>query len=139
MQRTEDGTWLDDHSVRTTNTNTVVFDVAPGTYTITESTPPSTWQLSNIITSGGTVSTNLSARTATVTVTTGQSSFIEFDNVNIISSAIVNTCGSPYVETFGVAGTTTSSYGPVLPNGYTPYHYNNFGTGSVLEMESTRL
>ncbi|MGM9511952.1 beta strand repeat-containing protein [Larkinella sp. GY13] len=131
VQRTENGTWLDDHAVNVTNGNTVIYNVAPGTYTITENSPPSPWQLTNITTSGGTVSADISTRTATVTVSAGQTSYIEFDNANIINSVVSNSCGAPYVETFGAAGTTVSTFGAALPNGYTSYHYDGSGTSAA--------
>ncbi|MGM9511951.1 GEVED domain-containing protein [Larkinella sp. GY13] len=123
FQRNEDITFIDDHTVNTVNANTVSFNVAPGTYTVTENSPPSSWQLSNIVTAGGSSTKDLPSRTATVTVLAGQTAYVEFDNVFTNATPISNSCGSPFIETFGTSGTTAYTFGPALPNGYTSYHY----------------
>ncbi|WP_421826522.1 GEVED domain-containing protein [Larkinella sp.] len=124
FQRNEDDSLLDDHTVNTVDANTVSYNVAPGTYTITENSPPSPWQLTNVRTAGGTASPNIITRSVTITVTAGQAGYVEFDNAFINSAVVSNSCGVPYVEDFGSAGTTTPTVGPALPNGYTSYHYD---------------
>ncbi|WP_229204034.1 GEVED domain-containing protein [Dyadobacter alkalitolerans] len=125
IQRREDGGWFNDHTVRLSGAgNSIVYNVAPGTYTISENAAPGSWELIKINTAGGAVSTNIPARTATVTVTAGQTAHVEFVNYNIQTSTISNSCGTPFVETFGASGSEAVSS---IPSIYTPYHYNEYG------------
>ncbi|GGN06308.1 hypothetical protein GCM10010967_46910 [Dyadobacter beijingensis] len=125
IQRREDGGWLNDHTVRTAGAgNSIIYNVAPGTYTISENAAPGSWELIKINTAGGSVSTDIANRTATVTVTAGQTAHLEFVNYNIQTSPISNSCGTPFVETFGASGSETVSS---LPSIYSPYHFNEYG------------
>ncbi|SDF71573.1 Por secretion system C-terminal sorting domain-containing protein [Dyadobacter soli] len=132
LQRVEDGTWLDDHTVNTTNGNTVLYNVAPGTYTITQNSPASPWELTNITTSSSAISTNLAARSAVITVAANQTALVEFNNSHIISEVISNVCGENYTEDFGSAGTTQPRFGGPLENGWTSYHYDGAGNSAAV-------
>ncbi|MHA4740632.1 T9SS type A sorting domain-containing protein [Dyadobacter sp. MSC1_007] len=125
IQRREDGGWMNDHTVHPSGTaNSIIYNVAPGTYTVTENTEPASWELIKINTSGGSVLTDIPARTATVTIAAGQTVHLEFVNYNIQSSIISNSCGTPYIETFGTSGSAALSVAPTI---YSPYHYNELG------------
>ncbi|WP_353718994.1 GEVED domain-containing protein [Dyadobacter sp. 676] len=125
IQRREDGGWLNDHTVHPSGTaNTVIYNVPPGTYTISENATPASWELIKINTAGGSVATDIPTRTATVTVTAGETVHLEFVNYNIQSSVISNSCGTPYVETFGASGSDTPSVTSTI---YSPYHYDELG------------
>lgn len=133
FQRNENDSFIDDHTVNIANGNTVTYNVIPGTYTITEDAAPAPWQLTDIVTaSGSVVSKDVTSRTITITVTADQTAYVEFDNANIISNVVSNTCGSPYIEDFGATGTTTPQIGPPLPNGYTAYHANGSAAGATM-------
>jgi hypothetical protein len=125
IQRREDGGWMNDHTVRSSGTgNSVIYNVAPGTYTITENPTSSSWDLIKINTAGGSVTTDIPSRTATVTIAAGETVHLEYVNYNIQSSVISNSCGTPYVETFGASGSGALSFAPTI---YSPYHYNEIG------------
>lgn len=125
IQRREDGGWMNDHTVHPSGTaNSIIYNVAPGTYTITENAAPASWELIKINTSGGSVITDIPARTATVTVAAGETVHLEYVNYNIQSSVISNSCGTPFVETFGASGSDALSVTSTI---YSPYHYNELG------------
>lgn len=125
IQRREDGGWMNDHAARATgHGNSIIFSVAPGTYTISENATPADWDLIKINSAGGSASTDIPTRTATVTVTAGQTAHLEFVNYNIQDSTISNSCGSPFIETFGASGSEAFS---VTSSTYLPYHYNELG------------
>ncbi len=136
-QRTEDGTWIDDLTIRTDNfTNTAHFNVAAGTYTVSLPALPANYVITSIRTSGGTVAVDLATRTATVTVGAGQTAYLEYNIANTQSTVLTVSPSTPYIETFGSSGVQSPSIGPVLPNGYTNYHYASQG-GNAIVMAGT--
>jgi hypothetical protein len=81
IQRREDGSWMNAHKVRQSgNGNSIVIDVAPGTYRIQENPTQPAWKLVGINSAGGQVGTNLQDRLATITVAAGQTVHVEFVN-----------------------------------------------------------
>ena len=82
IQRREDGTWMNDHAVHgLVSGNSVILNVSPGTYTVTESASP--WQLTAINSAGGSVSKNIPVRSATVNVQANETVHLEFVNEGI--------------------------------------------------------
>ncbi|MCF2502602.1 T9SS type A sorting domain-containing protein [Dyadobacter sp. CY107] len=81
IQRRENGTWMNSHKVRQSGTaNSIILNVAPGTYRVEENPTQPAWKLVGINTSGGTVVTNLDNRNANITVGAGQTVHVEFVN-----------------------------------------------------------
>lgn len=116
-------TYIDDERVRTAPTagNSELIPVAPGTYTITE-TVPGSWDLQKITVydPSANSSSNLSAGTATVSVTADEVVHVVFQTGQINTFNMTTDCANAYLETFGTG--TVGSYG--LPvTGQTTYHY----------------
>ena len=81
IQRREDGTWLNDHTVRTSGpSNSIIFNVAPGTYMIEENQNQQSWKLIGINSSGGSAVNNMENRNVTVTVAANETVHLEFVN-----------------------------------------------------------
>ncbi|MCE7064072.1 GEVED domain-containing protein [Dyadobacter sp. CY326] len=81
IQRRENGSWMNSHKVRQSgNANSIVLNVAPGTYRVEENPTQPAWKLVGINTFGGSVVTNLDNRNATITVGAGQTVHVEFVN-----------------------------------------------------------
>lgn len=138
ISRTESGDYLADENIRLSAAdNSVLIPVAPGTYTVTESSVGG-WHLNKITLyeaqSPSTV--DVSSRTATIQVSDGEVVHVEFENQFTQETTIVNNCdeGFTFTETFG-SGT---GYGPAL-TGLTSYHYanSNFGYGYYAVIDNT--
>jgi hypothetical protein len=81
IQRRENGTWMNGHKVRESGSaNSIVIEVAPGTYRVEENPTQPAWKLVAINTFGGPVVTDLSIRNAAITVGAGQTVYVEFVN-----------------------------------------------------------
>lgn len=81
IQRRENGTWMNSHKVRQSGTaNSIILNVAAGTYRVEENPTQPAWKLVGINSSGGSVVTNLDSRNATITVGAGQTVHVEFVN-----------------------------------------------------------
>ena len=82
VQRRQDGSWMNDHAAHPSGTsNSIIFNVAPGTYTVTENASP--WQLTSINSAGGSVTKNTPAGSATLTIAAGETVHLEFVNEGI--------------------------------------------------------
>ncbi|NIJ52434.1 GEVED domain-containing protein [Dyadobacter arcticus] len=81
IQRRENGSWMNSHKVRQSgNANSIVLNVAPGTYRVEENPTQPAWKLVSINSAGGSVATSLENRNASVTVGAGQTVHVEFVN-----------------------------------------------------------
>ncbi|MBD2757499.1 hypothetical protein [Spirosoma validum] len=122
------GFWIDDESVRTAGSNSVLIPVTPGTYSVTETTT-SGWDLGAIDVYDPTNNStaNVVSGTTSVNVAAGEVVHLVYRNFQVTNFQVVNTCtGTPYLETFGTGSTTTLG-GPLT--GQTSYHY--IGTSGV--------
>lgn len=137
--RTETADYIDDERVRITpNDNSAFIRVAPGTYTITESAVAG-WSLQAIESyqASGSTTKDVAARTATVSVSSGQVVHLVYQNGLVVSTPVVNDCTSPvFKEDFG----TGSGYGPAL-TGLTSCHKANgpYGFGYYGVINNTTL
>ncbi|MCF2443335.1 T9SS type A sorting domain-containing protein [Dyadobacter sp. CY345] len=99
FQRRQDGSWMNDHAVRSsTASNSIIFTVPAGSYTVVENA--SAWQLTSINTAGGSVTKNLASRSATLTIAGGETVHLEFVNE-----------GHDYGDAPDTYGTQTASIG----------------------------
>ncbi|PWS30564.1 DUF7507 domain-containing protein [Pedobacter paludis] len=118
MTRTATSNWIDDERIRATGTNndnSVLISVAPGTYTITEATEPSGWRLQSIA-SDPTGTTDVAAKTTTITVAANATTHVVYANVNDIPFAMPTDCTTGFTENFG---TTQANYAsPTISSGY---------------------
>jgi CshA-type fibril repeat protein len=129
------GVWLDDERVRTStaNSNSVMLAVAPGTHTITESAVAN-WALQGITiydpTSNST--TDTVNRSATINVASGEIVHVTFQNGLFQTSTVSKTCGTTFLENFGVNATIPTTLTTPL-TGLTSYHWQGSLAGAVTD------
>ncbi|WP_159470165.1 GEVED domain-containing protein [Dyadobacter sp. 3J3] len=79
FQRREDGTWMNDHAVRSVGVgNSIIFSPPAGTYKFTENL--TAWELIAINTAGGSVAPIVEDNQVTVTIKAGETVHVEFVN-----------------------------------------------------------
>ncbi|HLK29881.1 MAG TPA: T9SS type A sorting domain-containing protein [Puia sp.] len=130
--------WIDDERVKNNsslNGNGIIIPVSPGTYTLTETLPSSTYDLGryNIYDPGGSSSGNVNTNTMTFVVTAGEIVYGEYVNEKLNPHALT-LCATQYIQTFD-ATTSSPVYTTTFGSGTygtnvegTAMHFNNTGT-----------
>ena len=136
--RVQDGTnifWLDNEKVNTTfNDCAIIFPVAAGNYTITE-TIPTGWRLSRVTVydPSSNSSSSVENETATLNVTAGEVVHVEFANILETATPALSACGSNILQDFGRAAAPPGPINSASPLvGLTNYHFNP-GTGNPID------
>jgi hypothetical protein len=129
--------WVDDDRVKNNsslNGNGIFLPVSPGTYTLTETLPSSSYDLGryNIYDPGGLTTGNVSTQVVTYVVTAGEVVFAEYVNekLNIFSVSNSNCGTAQYLQTFDASTSSPIDVSPTFGSGTygiqvqgTAYHY----------------
>ncbi len=132
--------WIDDERVKNSsslNGNGIMIPVTPGTYTLTETLPSSSYDLGryNIYDPGNSTTGNVSTQTVTYVVTAGEVVFAEYVNesLNPYSLSTLTACDSTYyLQTFDASTSSpirvpltfgSATYG--TPYSGTAFHYDS--------------
>jgi len=136
--------WIDDERQKSNisyNGNTIIIPVTPGTYTLTETLPGSTYDLGriNLYDPGGASSYSIDKNTVTFIVTANEVVFGEYVNEKLNPKAIALNCTFQYLQTFDASNSSpvytytfgNSTYGTQLEG--TAYHYRISSWSDVLD------
>jgi len=126
--------WIDDDRLKTTETaggNGVMVPLSPGTYTVEETLPNTTWELGryNLYDPANASSFNIPAKTATITVTDNKLVFVEFVNYKVNDKPVALNCTQQTLESFNADDYGSAPYFST-PYGATPakgsaYHFTS--------------
>jgi hypothetical protein len=149
--------WIDDERVKSSsslNGNGIMIPVTPGTYTLTETLPSSSYDLGryNIYDPGGSTTGSVSTQTVTFVVTAGEVVFAEYVNesLNPYSLSALTACDTTYyLQTFDASTSSPSRVTPAFgsaaygtPYSGTAFHYDSTadpqdGYYSIVKIENS--
>lgn len=122
--KTATGDWIDDNQVRSgVESNTIMYEVPAGNYTLMQTTPTGWWLNSIVVkqTTTGAVIT-VAAGTANFNIANGEVVTIIYQNGLSVSSSALDDCASAFVENFGSAPSTANYVSTTALSGQTSYH-----------------